>query len=179
MQFVQGTQRIEVVVKRESGGGTGKQGAKEKTADEVTAKQEDEQEQQGFARKRFIKTNVTHGIAVAKQVIDLGIEYQLSGLGYKTGDSAYQDIVNRQVEVFKDAGNVLSSIAIGATYGSAGGPVGAVLGACFAAISTSASLASKYAGRERDFSYKAFKAENAIEYKRARASINLTTGRLR
>ena len=32
---------------------------------------------------------------------------------------------------------------------------------------------------KRDFNYKVFKENNAIEYQRARASISLTTGRLR
>ena len=46
-------------------------------------------------------------------------------------------------------------------------------------VTSGVSLAVKYAGREREFNYKVFKENNAIEYQRARASINMTTGRLR
>ena len=68
---------------------------------------------------------------------------------------------------------------MGAVYGAWGGPIGAILGATFGAISSGASTAVKYLGREREFNYKVFKENNSIEYQRARASINLTTGRLR
>ena len=68
---------------------------------------------------------------------------------------------------------------MGAVYGAWGGPIGAVLGATFGAISSATSIGVKYAGREREFNYKVFKENNAIEYQRARASINMTTGRLR
>ena len=129
--------------------------------------------------KRVIKTNTTHALAVSKQVIDLGLEYWISGLGMKNGDQAYQENVQRQFEIVKDVGGIASSVAMGAVYGAWGGPIGAVLGAVFGAVSSGVSTAVKYAGRERDFNYKTFKENNAIEYQRARASINLTTGRLR
>ena len=79
----------------------------------------------------------------------------------------------------KDVTNIASSVGMGALYGSWGGPIGAVLGAAFGAVSSGVSTAVKYAGREREFNYKQFKENNAIEYQRARASISLTTGRLR
>lgn len=68
---------------------------------------------------------------------------------------------------------------MGAVYGAWGGPVGAVMGATIGAISTSASIGFKYLNREREYSYKIQKEENAIEYKRARAQTSLTNGRLR
>ena len=68
---------------------------------------------------------------------------------------------------------------MGGVYGAWGGPIGSAIGAGLGAIQSGLSLAVKYAGREREFSYKVFKENNAIEYRRARASINLTTGRLR
>ena len=68
---------------------------------------------------------------------------------------------------------------MGAIYGAWGGPVGAVLGVAFAGLTTASSIGMKYMQREREFNYKQFKENNSIEYRRARASINLTTGRLR
>lgn len=182
--FYQGSGKIEIIV-RKDGGGSSDVGAKEVAPDEMGGGKETTWRTSVFGSenkkriKRVIKTNTTHALAITKQVIDLGFEYYVAGLGYKTGDQAYQDNVQRRVEIVKDVTNVASSIGMGALYGSWGGPIGAVLGATFGAVSTGASLASKYASRERDFNYKVFKEDNAIEYQRARASINKTTGRLR
>ena len=180
MLYQQGTQRIEVIV-RKDGGGVSSAGAKETPSDEKepTWRTSVFGSEDPRRIKRVIKTNTTHAIAVSKQVLDLGIEYWVSGMGYKNGDQAHQDIVSRKVERVKDVTNVASSIGMGIVYGSWGGPIGAVLGATFAAISTGASLGVKYAGREREYDYKMFKEQNAIEYNRARAGINLTNGRLR
>lgn len=182
MLYQQGTQRIEVIVRKEGGGGT--PGANETDTDDIGEK-ETTWRTSVFGTenpnriKRVIKTNTTHALAVSKQVVDLGLEYWVAGLGNKYGDQAYQENVQRRVEIVKDVTNVASSVAMGALYGSWGGPIGAVLGATFGAVSSGVSTAVKYASREREFNYKVFKEENAIEYQRARASINLTTGRLR
>lgn len=181
--YQQGTQRIEVIVRKE-GGGASDVGAKEKNTDDIGEKETTWRtsvfgSENPQRIKRVIKTNLTHALAVSKQVIDLGIEYYQSGLGMKYGDQAYQEQVSRSFEIFKDTSNVASSVAMGALYGSWGGPIGAVFGAALGAVSTGASLATKYLGREREFNYKVFKENNSIEYRRARASINLTTGRLR
>ena len=184
MLYQQGTQRIEVIVRKE-GGGTTETAAKETPTDEIGGGRETTWRTSVFGSenpnriKRVIKTNTTHALAVSKQVVDLGIEYWVGGLGNKNGDQAMQEQVQRQVEIVKDVTNIASSIGMGALYGAWGGPIGAVLGAVFGAISSGVSTAVKYAGREREFNYKMFKENNAIEYQRARASINLTTGRLR
>lgn len=181
--FYQGSGKIEIIV-RKDGGGSSDVGAKEVSPDEMGG---GSNEKYSFwlgtsnpkRKARVIKTNTTHFLAFTKQVVDLGLEHYVAGLGYKTGDQAYQENVQRRVEIVKDVTNVASSIGMGALYGSWGGPIGAVLGATFGALSTGASLGAKYRGRDRDFNYKVFKENNAIEYQRARASINMTTGRLR
>ena len=183
MLYQQGTQRIEIIVRKEGGGGSSV-GAKETPTEDVGGKQTTWKtsvfgSENPNRIKRVIKTNTTHALAVSKQVVDLGIEYWISGLGYKNGDQAYQDRVSRRMEIVKDVTNVASSIAMGALYGSWGGPVGAVLGASFGAISSGISIATKYASRERDYDFKMFKEQNAVAYSRARAGINLTNGRLR
>lgn len=183
MLHQQGTQRIEVIVKKE-GGGASQTNARELPTEEISGK-ETTWKTSVFGSEnpqrinRIIKTNTTHALAVSKQVVDLGIEYRIAGLGNQNGDQAYQDQVQRKMEVYKDVTGIASSIGMGALYGSWGGPIGAVLGATFGAVSTGISTALKYKSREREYNYKVFKENNAIEYQRSRANINLTAGRLR
>ena len=181
MQYQQGTQRIEIIVRKEASGG--QDGAKETESENVSSSgtQTATQTSGGLTarQKRIIKTNATHILAVAKQVADLEIEYYISGIGQRNGDQALQDQISRKVETVKDATNLASSVAMGAVYGSWGGQIGTALGVALGAISTGASISSKYKSRQRDYDYKVFKENNAIEYQRSRAGINLTTGRLR
>jgi hypothetical protein len=178
----QGNQRIEIIVKKD-GGSFSQTNAKEKETDNIGGENEEYSFWLGTAnrnrKKRVIKTNATHALAIAKQVTDLGLEYWVAGLGNKYGDQSYQENVQRRFEIVKDVGGFASSVSMGALYGSWGGPIGAVLGATFGAISSATSIGLKFTGRERDFNYKVFKENNSIEYQRARASINMTTGRLR
>ena len=182
MLYQQGTQRIEIIVRKE--GGSAQLNAKETQAEDIGGRETTWRtsvfgSENPNRIKRVIKTNTTHALAISKQVADLGFEYWIAGLGNKYGDQSYQEQVSRRFEIVKDVGGFASSVAMGAVYGAWGGPIGAVLGATFGAISSATSIGVKYSGRERDFSYKTFKENNAIEYQRARASISLTTGRLR
>lgn len=179
-----GTQRIEVVVRKETSG-SADTGTKEKDTTDAGSGKDITWRTAVFGSespqriKRVIKTNMTHTLAIAKQVIDLGIEHFVSGIGNMTGDQALQDKISRKVEKVTDTTNFASSIGMGALYGAWGGPVGAVLGMTFGALQTGVSISAKYAKREREYNYKVFKENNAIEYNRARAGINLTAGRLR
>lgn len=183
MLHQKGTQRIEVIVRKE-GGGTAETGAKETTPEDIGS-QETTQSTSVFGSKssqrtkRIIKTNVTHAIAVTKQVADLSFQYWISGLGNRYGDQAYQEQISRDFEIVKDVTGIASSTVMGAVYGAWGGPVGAIIGGVLGLVSSSISTGVKYADRRREFNYKVFKENNSIEYQRARASINLTTGRLR
>lgn len=184
MLYQQGTQRIEVIVKKESSVTASEKGAREIDVESVggnaktwrTSVFGSESPQR---IRRVIKTNATHALAVTKQVADLGLEYVVSGLGEANGDQAYQQQVARKVEIVKDVTGFASSVAMGALYGAWGGPIGAVLGAGLGAVASGASILIKYKGREREYDYKVFKEQNAIEYQRSRANINITTGRLR
>ena len=183
MLYQKGTQRIEVIVKKE-GGADGGTNAKEVDSEEVAGKgttwrttvfgSENPQR-----IKRVVKTNATHALAVVNQLAQLYISYKIGGIGYENGDQALQQQVERTVEIVKDATGFASSVGMGIMYGSWGGPIGAVVGGLLGAASSGASVAVKYAGRRRDYNYKVFKENNSIEYQRARASIRLTTGRLR
>ena len=182
MQYQKGTQRIEVIVRKDTGGSL--PGTNEKDADEVSADGSSKDSKKGLGmsearKRRLVKTNLTHGLSASHQMADLYINYRIGGLGYENGDQNYQDAFRRNMEKFQDGSNLATSIAMGASYGSWGGPIGAAFGALFGLVTTGSSLSAKYAGREREYNYKMFKENNAIEYNRARANINLTTGRLR
>lgn len=177
-----GTQRIEIIVRK--AGGSGMTGAKEKSADKANTEQEGNEEAKGLqngSKKSEIwwRTQTTHAMAVAKQVSTQWVGYLIAGIGDQQGDQALQQQINREIEVIGDVTNVASAVAMGATYGSAGGLPGMILGASMMGIQAASSIGVKYATREREYKMTLFKENNAIEYKRARAQINLTTGRLR
>lgn len=183
MLYQLGSQRIEIIVRKDNG--TSSVGAKEKNTDQVTEEQTQstslgaETTINNGARSRFRRINVTHGLAVAKQITNLGINFAVQNIGRTSGDQALQENISRYFEVGQDFSNVASSVSMGATYGSVGGVAGMILGGIFGLVSSSASVGFKYLEREREFNFKQFKENNAIEYQRARASISLTTGRLR
>ena len=186
MLYQKGTQRIEVIVRKEGGGGM--VGAKERSTEEASSSESKEGNGKYSAifgtssearKRRIIKTNTTHMLAVSQHFALMYMNYHYSGYSYYYGDTANQENVQRQLEIGRDWLSIGSSFAMGALYGSWGGPIGAVLGSLTNGFTAVSSVVFKYRSRDRDFSYKVFKENNAIEYARARASISLTTGRLR
>ena len=179
MHVQKGTQRIEVIVRKDS---SGLLGANEKGADEQQ-NEEVSNTNGGGTRKtrmrRILLTNATHGLATARQVGLTILHYRIGGIGYESGDQALQDRVQRVWEIVEDVSGFAGNISRGAVFGAWGVPMGMVAGMTFAAITSASSLSAKYEGRQREFNYKVFKENNAIEYRRARANINLTNGRLR
>ena len=186
--YQQGTQRIEVIVRKETGAST--IGVKEKATDEASGDNQNTQSTNSvgnndISRKianrndRIFKTNLTHTLALTKQLADSAIQFYVSWVGAERGDQAYQQNVQRNWEILQDVSNVASSVSRGAMFGAWGGAVGVLFGSLIGLASTGTSVALKYANREQEFKYKVFKENNSIEYQRARASINLTTGRLR
>lgn len=183
MKLYQQNEKITVIVRKESGGSGDGAGAKEKDTDNIggdnTASTNIFGTNSKSRKNRIIKTNATHILAVAKQTAGLGIEYAISRIGDRYGDQALQDGVSQTVDIVQDATSAVSSVAMGAVYGAWGGPIGAIIGATLGAVSSSVSIGLKYAAKKEEYNYKAFKENNAIAYQRARASISLTTGRLR
>lgn len=181
MLYQQGS-KIEVIVRKDGGGIPG---LKEIDSDNISSTGTSSNGSSGtnkmsdIRRRRLIKTNLTHGFAAIHQMSDLAVNYRIGGIGYRNGDQAHQDNVKRTVEKIQDATNIASSVAMGVAYGSWGGPVGAFFGGLFGAVTSVSSYVSKIKNRERDYDYKVFKENNAIEYNRTRAGINLTSGRLR
>lgn len=180
-----GTQRIEIIVRKTTDGGD--TGAKEKDID--TGAQNDtnkpnEQDSKGNGKdashsKSWWRVQSTHFLGVARQGLRYADQYYIAGISYATGDSALQSQIERKYELATDFASIAFSGAMGATYGATGGPIGAISASAMAMVQTTMSIASKYATRERDYDVNIYKQNNAIEYKRARAQISLTTGRLR
>lgn len=179
MLFQQGTQKIEVIVRK--GGGSGgeysqPQGAKT-TEDVGTSGTETTV---GKKKNRAMsKNSIMHYTNSVKQIaLKIG-NYAISGIKYTTGDEALQDMVDRKIEVVTDFSNLAMQTSFGAFYGSRYGVAGAVIGGSLSFISGATSITTNYLAKQRDYNMKVFKEENGIAYRRARADINFTTGRLR
>ena len=184
--YQQGTQKIEIIVRKDISGSDN--GAKEVGAENVTASNAETSTAAtsgksggtlSYRQARMLRVSTLHSWGVMKQVGETAINYYVSGLGDMYGDEALQARAERVVESVTDVGGFASSVGMGAASMSWAGPVGMIIGGSLGAISSGASIGSKYASRRREFNYKVFKENNAIEYQRARASINYTTGRLR
>lgn len=119
------------------------------------------------------------GIRVAGQVVKQTANYYISDIGRKNGDSNYQAIINRQIEVVSDSLGFASGTLSGAATGSMFGPVGAVAGAVIGAVGSAVSLGFKYAERERAYQHEIFKQNNNQAFNLARTSFQGFTGRLR
>lgn len=174
-----GTQRIEVIIRKDA---SGIQGANTKNADQATTEVQQGDGTSRYSqnrRERIIKTNATHILAAGRQIGMLAWQYTVSGKGIQTGDEALQQHYQRSWEVIQDTTGFAANIARGMVFGAWGGPMGVAVGGLIAATTSAASLGVKYSSRRREFNYKVFKENNAIEYRRARANINMTNGRLR
>lgn len=74
MYYQQGMQKIEVIVRKEDSGAEPK-GTDTQEPSDVATKNSASDTISNNRKKRIIKTNVTHAIAVTKQVIDFSLEY--------------------------------------------------------------------------------------------------------
>lgn len=181
--FTQG-QKIEVIVRKEDTNAATAGANDEKPENAGTNSENTEQSGNGSQTKtthskvawRITATKVlSAGIMIGR----LALNYYAGGVGYRNGDAAQQEAVQRNFEVIEEGAGLIASVGIGVTYGVRGGPAGMILGGVLALATTATSLGVKYAGKEREYNVKIFKEENAIEYRRARANLSLTTGRLR
>jgi len=183
MKYQQSIQRIEVIVRKDSSGGDSTN-LKETSTEKVSAEggeQTQETEQSTSAVKRSISYGkIMHFANATKQMIFTGVDFWASGLGYTSGDKSLQERIERQIEIIEDVSNpVISAITSTAGGFAVAGPAGAAIGLATSIASSAVSLTTKYAGRARAYDFEIFKENNAIEYNRARAGINITSGRLR
>lgn len=182
--FTQGTQRIEVVVRRDDVGAA-TAGAGDESAETLGSSSSGASSSGVTSSASVSGSKVNFRIMATKTLAAvvasgrLWLNYAISGIAYKTGDTALQEATQRNIEMAEEGAGILLSVGLGATYAIRGGSMAMGVGAVLAAATTATSLAVKYLGKEREFNMKVFKEENAIEYKRARANLSLTTGRLR
>lgn len=181
--FTQG-QRIEVIVRKEDFSAS-MAGAKDEAPENAGTNAQNVEQSAGGGEsetknsKVFGRITATKITAAGIMIGRLGVNYAAGGIAYRNGDTAQQEAVQRNLEIVEESVGLLASVGIGVTYGVRGGPVGMIIGGVLALATTATSLGVKYAGKYREYNVKVFKEENAIEYRRARANLSLTTGRLR
>lgn len=119
------------------------------------------------------------GLRIGSQLVSQTANYYLTDIGRKNGDSNYQAIINRQIEVVTDPLSVIGGTLSGAAAGSMFGPIGAGIGAVVGLASSAISLGFKYAEREREYQHTLFEEYNNQAYNLSRANFSVYTGRLR
>lgn len=119
------------------------------------------------------------GLNVANQFVKQTANYYITDIGRRNGDSNYQSIINRQIEIVSDAASVGSGFISGASTGSMFGPIGMAIGAVLGVVSSGISLGFKYAERTREYQHEMFKNNTSQAYNLARANYSAYTGRVR
>lgn len=119
------------------------------------------------------------GVKVTSQIVKQSANYYINDIGRKNGDSNYQQVINRQIEIITDVTGALNSTLSGAATGSMFGPMGAVVGALAGSISSAVSYGFRQAERQRDYQHEIFKNNNSQAYNLARTNYQGFTGRLR
>ena len=181
MIYQQGKQTLTVIVRGE--GVIGSESTTEKAPDTSPKETQDEERttkaKSGGISKRAKFITATHLIAAGIGIGTASINYMIGDIAGTTGDKNYADIVQRNVESYKDVVDVGVATTMSAWYGLRGGPVVALITAGIGFVTSTASKANKYLNRERQYQIDTFKMDNEINYARSRANINLTNGRLR
>lgn len=180
MIYQQGKQTLTVIVRGE---GITSTESVEKGVDKSPKETQDE-EQQATSKskkrsKRIAMITATHAIAGSVALGQATVNYAIGDIAGTTGDKNYQDLVRRNLETYRDVGNVATATLMSAYYGSRGGVVAGVVTTAIGFTTAMVSKANKYLAREREYKIETFKMDNEINYARSRANINLTNGRLR
>lgn len=180
--FTQG-QRIEVIVRKEDTSAA-TAGANEESPENAGTNSENAEQSSGGGQtqdknsKVFGRITATKVLSAEIMVGRLALNYYAGGIGYRNGDTAQQEAVQRNIEMLEESAGLIASVGIGVLYGARSVP-GMIIGGALALATTATSLGIKYAGKYREYNAKMFKEENAIGYQRARAQVSLTNGRLR
>lgn len=188
MLYRQGNQKIEVIVRKDSGisspagtkGASAHKAANTQSDSTQLGPDIDKPKTEAGVRQTSLGKFIAAGVVqFAKQAAFTGFDYYISGIGMRTGDQALQAQIGRKIEIVKDVVSVGSSLYIGAKIGSSLGPLGAVVGALAGTASSAISIGVRQAERERSYNYEIFKENNSIQYQKTRAGLNMTNGRLR
>ena len=131
------------------------------------------------------KTNATTAYSaemsyqIAKQIVMDSVNFYLSDIGRRNGDSNYQSQINRTIEIVEDGLGIIGGAFGGAAAGAAAGPIGMVVGALAGLISSTIGTSFKYAERQRAYQHEMFKENTSQAYNLARANYSAFTGRAR
>lgn len=117
------------------------------------------------------------GVQLVRQTGREILNYYVSDIGISSGDSNYQSIVQRKIEVASDVMSVGQGALGGAAAGSTFGVYGALIGAAVGAVGSGISLGFKYSGRYIKYTHEVFKENNSQAYQLSRANFNIYTGR--
>lgn len=121
----------------------------------------------------------TQAVSLIQQVGSEVVNYYVGNIGRANGDSNYQAIVGRRIEVVTDALSLGQGALGGAAAGAIAGPIGAAIGAVVGLASSAISVGFKYAERERKYQHEMFKENTSQAYQLARADYSALNGRLR
>lgn len=122
---------------------------------------------------------IQQGASLAMQTGREFINYYVSDIGRTNGDSNYQSIVNRKIEIATDVLSFGQGALSGAAMGSVVPVIGSIIGAVVGAAASGINLAFKYAERERTYQHEMFKENTSQAYQLSRANYSALTGRVR
>lgn len=117
------------------------------------------------------------GLRVAGQLVKQTANYYISDIGRRTGDSNYQNMINKELELVSDVVGTFGSALSGAATGAMFGPMGAVVGGVIGATSSLVSIGFKSAETQRAYQHEMFKQETSQQYNLSRANYSIYTGR--
>ncbi len=124
---------------------------------------------------------IQQGVNLAVQTGKQFINYYVSDIGRRTGDSNYQAIINRRIEQVSEplsiAGGALAGAAAGSLLGI--GPVGIVIGLIAGTASSAVNIGFSHATKAREYQHEMFKDSTSQAYQIARANYTIQTGRVR
>lgn len=173
-----------------SGGSSGNAGTDDPTNED--AKLTDEAKSVAKAAKDKAKAaklgqhNINQmALGTLRQVLFAGLNYTVSGIGMNTGDQFLQAKAQRVVADAEMAFSALSGAksgaisgaAAGAMFGGIGALAGAAIGAILGAAPAVISRGQEYVTGQRNYNYQVWKEQSNINYARARANAEISTGR--
>ena len=157
--------------------------ATKKTAEEgQKSKDTKENEDTSEKNKAKVRKAIYHTTKKAVNVAMYTLpNFAVGQFGRMTGDSNYQQMAQRKVEIAQDVGkSLLTPTFTGIGAAAMGlGPVGIALSVGTAAIGVATSLASKYEQRNMQQAVQSLKDNANANYSKARAGTDLTDGRTR
>lgn len=122
---------------------------------------------------------VSQGLSLLVQTGKEFANYYISDIGRANGDSNYQAVINRKVEVATEVTGLIQSTWMGAASGSMAGPIGIAVGAVVGLASSAIGLSLKYGEKNKEYQHELFKENTLQSYQLARANYSALTGRVR